>query len=459
MQLSHMVLPPHATLRVRKSMSTNAHLSPTPLPDPQSGTQQAAPDTGAQPSGFDRAVGGFVYRHRDATTRPLGHVTYQIIRNLAAAVPYGLATAGVWTGFEKLAQRTANSTSELGKGVNGLARSPVRDIAMIAAGFSLYRGTLRFVRYTKERLFNPENSEQESISEIQHFGKHAAETVREIAPAEINSTPYGAIALGLGRRYIDGIDLMKNRATVDKIIPGSLANPAAGHQRMLQFTRDGKFSPHLTGTAAGAAAGRTPFKEFLGKIGGKASRPWTEAGVFILSFLSFFELSDRLYKDVQVRRGVWRNDPNSLVRVQPKQGDEVEAAEKELGLDRDPDYLASKKHTYTQTFGASDPNLLRLAFTRVIPTVLGIGAYTFTKRASYAAMGHFSAKDTFLKRATVEGLATSTFFVMTTAADTFEGIWKKHFESKNTSQPLTPHQQAKYAELQAHLEERSAQRA
>jgi hypothetical protein len=401
----------------------------------------------APPGRLAQGVGDFLYRHRDATTRPVGHVAYQMVRNLAAAVPYGLATAATWTGFEKLAQRTAASESAMGKGVNALARSPVRDIAMIAAGFTLYRGTLRFVRYTKERLLNPDNTREQSIDEVQHFGAHALDTIKEIIPAEVNSTPYGAIALGMGRRYLDGIDLMKARAPVDKIMGGTLANPATAQPRMLHFMKDGKFRPHLVGSAAGAAAGRTPWQEFWGKVGGKASRPWTEAGVLILSFLPFFELSDRLYKDVQVRRGIWHGEQNSLVRVQPDAAATLKEKEKASGLDQDATYLQSKKITHPETFGSSDPNLLRLGFVRVLPTVLGIGAYTFTKRSAYAAMGHFSGKNSFLKRATVEGLATATFFVMTTSADTFEGLWKKLFEPQTPPTTLTPDQQQHYAEL------------
>lgn len=412
------------------------------------------------PGAIAQTLGGFIHRHRDATTRPLGHMTYQIARNLAAAVPYGLATALTWTGFEKLAARTAGAEAgTVRAGVNALARSPVRDIAMIAAGFTLYRGTLRFVRYTKERLFNPDNSLEKSVDEIQHFGSHALDTIKEIAPAEINSTPYGAIALGLGRRYLDGIDLMKTRPAADKIVGATLANPAAGQQRMLHFLKDGKFRPHLVGTIAGAAAGRTPWSEFWHKVGGKASRPWSEAGVFILSFLSFFELSDRLFKDVQVRRGIWHGEPNSLARVQTDDAAAKLQTEHAQGLDRDVDYQRSKKTIHPETFGTSDPNLLRLVFTRVAPTVLGIGAYTFTKRSAYAAMGHFSAKNSFLKRATVEGLATATFFVMTTANDTFEGLWRKWFQPSQPNTTLTPQQQQNHNELLDRINARAPQQS
>ncbi|MFN7612825.1 MAG: hypothetical protein ACK5QI_05580, partial [Alphaproteobacteria bacterium] len=89
-----------------------------------------------------------------------------------------------------------------------------------------------------------------------------------------------------------------------------------------------------------------------------------------------------------------------------------------------------------------------------LPTVIGIGAYTLTKRSSYAAMGHFTGKNTFWKRALVEGAATSTFFVMTTSNDLFESMWKKWFEPKSEPQKLTPEQSQNFAALQQKLDEK-----
>ncbi|MFN7402157.1 MAG: hypothetical protein ACK5R4_07485, partial [Alphaproteobacteria bacterium] len=39
----------------------------------------------AQPS----AMGNFLYRHRNIAANPVGHVGFQIIRNMLAAIPYG----------------------------------------------------------------------------------------------------------------------------------------------------------------------------------------------------------------------------------------------------------------------------------------------------------------------------------------------------------------------------------
>ncbi|MFN8972111.1 MAG: hypothetical protein ACK5VT_01095 [Alphaproteobacteria bacterium] len=406
----------------------------------------------AQPS----AMGNFLYRHRNIAANPVGHVGFQIIRNMLAAIPYGIATAAVWGGFEKIAARTSQALPGTFKSnINGIARSPLRDIAMIAAGFTLYRGTLKYVRIMKEHLFNPDYTREDADRAAQNIGKKSKETLVEIAPAEINSTPIGAIALGLGRRYLDGIKEYGARGAADKIAAGTLIQKVNGvmppshsngaQSPLFRLKKDGKFSPHFT-----------DFKLFRQKIIGHASMPFVEAAVFIGAFLSFFEVSDRIYKDVQVRRGVWNNEDNAIGRIPPEVAAVKTAVEKAQGLDKDADYQL-KKHGFgkhTEVFGKSDPNIMRWCFSRLLPTVIGIGAYTFTKRSSYAAMGHFTGKNTFWKRALVEGAATSTFFVMTTSNDLFESMWKKWFEPKSEPQKLTPEQSQNFAALQQKLDEK-----
>ena len=56
---------------------------------------------------------------------------------------------------------------------------------------------------------------------------------------------------------------------------------------------------------------------------------------------------------------------------------------------------------------------------------------------AYHTMGHFAGKNTFWKRAFVEGAATSTFFVMTSTADIFEKINAKLFGKKEAPKPVT----------------------
>jgi hypothetical protein len=393
----------------------------------------------------------WVHEHRDVTTKPVGHMTYQVIRNLMAAVPYAIATILTWSGFERL-NRYANNklaaaktlgdagkkSSYFWEGLGKFARSPIKDIAMIAAGFTLYRGTLRMVRYTKERLFNPNHTEDETRDEVQNFDKHLGDTFKEVAPAEINSTPYGAIALGLGRRYVNGI-----AGYADRKEYGIGQAPLGQHakaQTSVFRNAEGKLS-----------FGKENWKTFANKVFHSKSMPFAEAAVFITAFLTFFEISDRLFKDVQVRRGVWRGEDNALLRTQPEDADKRDAAEKKIGLDKDEDYqLGKHRGQHTKVFGG-DPNLGRLLMTRVLSTTLGIGAYTFTKRAAYASMGHFTSVPTFTQKALIEGLATATFFVMTTSNDVIEGLYKKHILKP---QEKTSLQQQKHDELLVRLNEK-----
>jgi hypothetical protein len=420
---------------------------------PQPPRNNTAPETPAAPPS---AMGDFLYRYRNIAANPVGHVGFQIVRNMLAAIPYGIATAAVWGGFERLTARTSKAApGTLHSAVNDLARSPLRDIAMIAAGFTLYRGTLKYVRIMKEHLFNPDYTREDADRAAQTIGKKSHDALVEVAPAEVNSTPIGAIALGIGRRYLDGIPEYGRRSAADKIAGGTLIQKIDGvmpashtngaQPGLFRMMKNGKFSPHFT-----------DFKLFKQKVFGRASLPFIEAAVFIGSFLSFFEVSDRIYKDVQVRRGAWNNEDNAIGRIPPEVAAVRTAHEKAQGLDQDVEYQL-KKHgigKHTEVFGKSDPNIMRWCFTRLAPTALGIGAYTFTKRASYAAMGHFTGKNTFWKRALVEGAATSTFFMMTTANDTFEKLWKSLFEPKSEPQKLTPEQSKNFAELEQKLKAR-----
>ena len=383
-------------------------------------------------------LAAWVHQHRDATTRPVGHVTYQVIRNCIAAVPYAFATVGTWAGFQKIADvtkplddafraGTGGRKAYFGSGLRRFANSPMRDIAMIATGFALYRGTLKLVRYTKERLFNPEHSAEETRQAVDHFGSNLAADLREIAPAEANSTPYGAIVLGLGRRFVGAMPEYCKRDSTYKIAPGMDS----------VFKSSGRWS-----------FGRENWKALFNKTVHPKSMPWSEAAVFIASFLGFFELSDRLFKDTQIRRGLWNGEHNSVARVSPEKEAVRVTEEKAAGLDTQVDYQMAKHGVgqYRKLF-EGDPNLGRLMMTRVASTALGIGAYTLTKRAAYASMGHFLTPKSFMGKTAIEGAATATFFVMSTSNDVIEGLYKKW----NAPKEKTPLQQKNHEALMARL--------
>jgi len=393
----------------------------------------------------------WVHEHRDATTKPVGHIGYQMIRNLLAGIPYGIATIGVWSGFEHLTQhadKKIKAATDAGKeapkffsGLSKFAKSPAKDIAMIAAGFTLYRGTLKLVRFTKERLFNPNNTEEDTKREVDNFGGNLVKDFKEIAPAEVNSTTYGAIALGLGRRVVAGVEGYPARPKEHVIAAGPLANPGAAQKSVFK-TPEGKWEFK-----------KANWKDFSNRVFHSKSMPFAEAAVFIASFCAFFELSDRLYKDVQIRRGIHKENHNSLARVAPEKADIKEQQEKAQGLDKDAQYQIEKRGEGTHK-GVYDgePNTGRMLMTRVLSTALGIGAYTITKRSAYATMGHFTGAKSFWGKAAIEGLATSTFFVMSTSNDVIEGLYNKLVAKPQEHK--TPVQQDKHDELLARLNEK-----
>lgn len=388
---------------------------------------QSPADARPEPAQPLTGMAKWVHEHRHATDKPAGFIAYQVVRNMLAAIPYGFATIATWAGFEKIAKVTEGAEKGyFTSGAHKLAKSPLRDIAMIAAGFTLYRGTLKWVRYTKERLFNADHTEEQTKQAVDNFASNLKADFKEIAPAEMNSTPYGAIALGLGRRYLDGMKDYQNRDAAYKVGHSVFRNLETGK---LQF-------------------GSKNFKALFDKVLHPKSMPWSEAGIFIASFLAFFELSDRLFKDTQIRRGIWNGEHNSLARVSPEKEAIRAEQEKEQGLDKDAGYHMAK-HGVGQNpkLFTGDPNLARLMMTRVVSTALGIGAYTLTKRAAYATMGHFTKAPTFLGKVAIEGAATANFFTMSSANDAVESIYKKWSASKEK----TPIQQKNHEALMAQL--------
>jgi hypothetical protein len=371
-------------------------------------------------------VGGWLYRHRNATEGVGGFLGYQVVRNVAAAIPYGVSTAASWIAFEKLAEK-AQGWKNLGNwgGAEGhiakFARSPARDIAMIAAGFTFYRGTLKLVRSLRERLFDPDHTPETAAYETQHLGRHTWDAIKEIAPAETVSTPVGAFALGFGRRFFDPakVEPEYRVAGVTKRLPslGERLRTVIAHPKS-------KLLPEMTIVAG--------------------------------SFIPFFELSDRRYKDAQVARGIWPGDSGSLFK--PKA-----SPEQRMLAETDP--VAAKKAreelSIEATAGVSTergPNMLGFIGRRVIPTMLGISAYVAAKRGAYSLMGtmpeHYTNGWKSLgKMSLVEGAATSLFMVNATIIDTLEPVYDR-WANKHVKKQEDPKIKKNLEELQAKLNAR-----
>lgn len=406
----------------------------------------------------EKKIGKWLYKHRhDADTMP-GYLGYQIFRNMCAAVPYGIATAATWMGFEKVATMAEKN---LAKGETSLiaqaARSPLRDIAMIAAGFTLFRGTLKMVRYMKESLFNPNHSEEQTIKEVQHFKENIKDSLKEIAPAEIASTPAAAIVLGIGRRFWNPKTYLGEHATTHGV--------------------RGVFSESFAKEFSGKRWDR--IKNVFSKKGGYLA----EAGIIATSFVPFFELGDRRFKDAQVARGLWLNDPSSLVRKNDEQakaelkegqaylqaGNRATEEKKIVAADAPQQNTANGNshihHATNYQRPSEAPTLSNFAMRRVVPTFMGIGAYVAGKRLAYLGMGtmpeHNVNGRSWLKNlgmmALVEGAATSLFWLNSAVIDKFEPWYDNIVNNKPA--PLNDQQMREhYEQLQARLDAKEQDR-
>lgn len=414
----------------------------------------------AAPTPNQVALGKWIHKHRHAAEGTGGFLGYQIIRNSLAAIPYGLATAGVWLGMQKVAEHSEKylpkgQESFLGKTM----RSPLRDVAMIAAGFTLFRGTLKVVRYMKERLFDPQHTEAQTIQEVQHFKENLVDSLKEVTPAEIASTPTAAIALGIGRRFWDP------KAYLNK----THANGAEAAKHAVT----GLFKPDYHGGSR-----FEHIKRVFGKKGGYVQ----EAAIVAASFVPFFELADRRYKDAQVARGVWLNDPTSLVRKSDEQAKAELQEGQELFKTAAPTDHAShirnemarksaeSLHATGHLRPTDAPTFGCFVMRRVVPTCLGIGAYVAGKRLAYMGMG--TIPENYNKAATgfggflknlgrismIEGAATSLFWLNASVIDKYEPWYDKTFKD-NQAKPLSNQEMLKhYRELQARLDAKEQER-
>ncbi len=433
----------------------------------------AAPGASAKPATARQvAIGKWVHRHAHATDGIGGFLGYQIIRNSLAAIPYGVATAATWMGLEKLAERSSAKfvATQAEKGVAAeaalaqlqktpttmmrFARSPIRDVAMIAAGFTLFRGTLKVVRYMKERLFNPNHTEEQTIQEVQNVGSNLKETLKEVAPAEVASTPVAAFALGFGRRFWNPKAYLEplGKDAAKYSVTGLFGKGFAALQKAdPQYTR----WQHI--------------KNVFSKPGGY----WAEAAIIAASFVPFFELGDRRYKDAQVARGVWLNDPASLVRKSDEQAKMELAASHDLINARDtpshtPDAVQKSAESLKATghLRPTDaPTFTCFVMRRVVPTCLGIGAYVAGKRLAYLGLGtmpeHYVANkwlSSLAKMAVVEGLATSLFWINASVVDKYEPWYDKTFKDSKPVPMSDPEIRRRYEELKERLDAKERDR-
>ena len=457
---------------------------------------QAAADRQQDGPAFEPHVprpeaGNWFHRNRWFTKEPLSYTGYQFARSALAAIPYGpamalghhlfglmsvqgqkwgLTQAGIdvvnkdknIAGLEKAAASSAQEAAKLyktgtkavvGRNMVRLAHSPMNAAVQIGMGFTLFRFTGGLVKNLRDRIMNENNTPQDTARETHNAFSTIGETAKNNWPAESTGTPIAALVLGFMN---------------------------AAFTPVANMTRDKAKYPGLKGYA-----------KQVGEAWGPKSKLLQNGAVWTLSYSLFFVMAESLFKDVQIRRGLWKGHPNSLKNGPddtvggPGAPDYRAPEEAELFASaehghhhhkKDDDKATAIHHKLRYPALSGEPSLGRFAFRRVLPVAVGITGYAMMKRAGYLAIGgpmkpltveaHQGLKTLgdhakfYGTNALREGAATSTFGVLWMATDAW-GSWYDKFVHRlqeptthEQVKPLNAHQQAQHHALYEKLEAR-----
>lgn len=424
---------------------------PTLPPHHPQATHAEQLDVNGPPGPIAKSVAHWIHQHPQAHNRTLfGRTVYQFLRSAAASTPYGLSMAGVLAGLtgmerygNKLTQAGKSSlTQGIGRNLKGFAGfQPARLSLLIGASFTLYRGTSKLGKWLTEYLFNPKDSEARTAEKVDDLPQELIRKVKEIAPAEAASTPVSAIVLG----FIV--------ATFKK--PAEIADTAFDWTRKNFLETKGAWNK----------------MKLMGRVLTPKTKFVQHSVINTFGYSLFFELGDRLFKDTQIRRGVWPGEHNSIKALKAAP-DEYEQGIREESERNKPKFedsaIEAVPETHHYKFFTSEPSVGRFLFRRVLPTAVGITAYTAAKMRWGTMLGNnfnYDGKITlkeFGKKSWGEGAATSLFFLIPIVSEPWEKMYDTFFAKKEKVAQLkdqmkehpemlakqaTPHQQQKYEEL------------
>lgn len=392
-----------------------------------------------QPGPWAVSIGGWVHRNKDLTDHLGGYTLYQYLRSAAAGIPYGISMPTTWYGMHKLAQagermqkagEAAGSAWKSAVGMNlhkFASAKPVVASAMIGTSFTFYRGTSKMGNWVRQHLFDPNDTQDQTIEKVQYFWTDLRSKFHEISPAEIHSTPVAAIVLGF---MTSAFDIGKVPEELRWLSKDNISKAVKTGTRM-GFMRDVIMNP------------KARFIE--------------QAAINTFGYSLFFELGDRLYKDKQLERRLWQGDPNNISNKEGSADPSASLADdEETERQRIINKFGKKLHhgqvkraepsDKKYGFFTDEPSLGRFLFRRVLPTSLGITAYTALKmRQSYMWLGGpfpdiRSARD-IPKNIWREGAAVSLFFLIPWVSDPWSRIYDNFFaklEGKAKEPPEAP---------------------
>ncbi|MFZ4541342.1 MAG: hypothetical protein ACOYNL_05970, partial [Rickettsiales bacterium] len=342
---------------------------------------------------------------------------------------------------------------------------PAKMSALIGASFTFYRGTSKLGKWLTEYLFNPKDTEQRTAEKVDDLPQEIVRKVKEIAPAEVSSTPIAAIVLGF---IVSAFQKPANFASdptkpKDLLLKDVAKGIAPGN--CLDWSRQNFKATQGFGNKA----------KLLGSVVAHPNAKFvSQAIINTLGYSLFFELGDRLFKDTQIRRGVWPGEHHSIKALKAAPDEYAKGIEDgNTGLAKpkfeDGAVEAAPEKDHYGAF-TKEPSLFRFAMRRVAPTAIGITAYTAAKmRWAQMAFNDFNYNGgpinlkQFGKKALGEGLATSLFFLIPIFSEQWEKAYDNFFAKKEkiaqmkdelkkhpelmVAKALTPHQEVKYDEL------------
>lgn len=370
-------------------METLSASAPKPANDPPSK---------AKPGSMARGMAHWIHNNQNITRKNLlGYSTYQVIRGGAAAIPYGISmasTLGAMVGIERAANAWAKNPNAgalaktIGPRIEQFAKFPaIRSSFQIATSFTLYRGTSKIMKWMHDSLFDPKDSEAKTAEKIANLPKATWGKIKENAPAGIASTPVAAFVLGFVNSTFakPGADALKNAKgeSIDWTYQNLREAKAVGRKGLLK-----EVITH-------------PNAKFV-----------EQAAINTLGYSLFFEMGDRLFKDRQIARGLWKGDKNSIT-----------------GKTEEP---LPKKH---YGFFTDDPSLGRFVLRRMLPTAVSIGAYTaFKFRHSYMHLGDYKVNPGPIlpqipKLTKIETTAVLWFAMIPFVNEAWEKVYDKFFDT------------------------------
>ena len=441
-------------------MSEARNIEPRDIP-PAAETQPANANPVAETNGDTKASEtvqpNWFARNRWFTKEPITYTAYQFFRSTMASIPYafgmsffhhvfshlshvgqrmGLNEAGL-KAFAKDGIQAVDQVAEFhlpgrramwGRNLMRVANSPLNAAMQIGLGFSMFRFTGGLVKSVRDSIMDEKNTTEDTNKATKDWWQTLKKNAHIHWKAEAIGTFWGGLTLG----FIGG--LFKQSTPYQRI---ALPNGA-----------------------------KESFVQAVKRVWAPSSKLLQNAAIWTISYSTFFEVDERIHKDVRLREGTWKGEPNSLLK---KKSEAVLGPPQEPAKRESDEPIRKEK---ISSFFTDDPGLPRLWLRRVASVAVGISAYAALKRVGYVAAGgqmqplthelsHELSRGQFgnnmkrfLGNAWREGTATTMFGSLWWATDAWGSWYDKFFENLEPKKPLTAHQSQKYDELLQRVNEK-----